>query len=325
MSTSRKLTGLPSASTRGDCSQTAQPSSCRSVATTSDGAAAGSSHARANAADRSAWSVWRTTCQASPRSRTIIVALSCFLAQGTRPPAALHLADDRRDGRRPERLAVDLDLAGVGVDPDARAGPRRAAPRPAPRSIGRPRLTQLRWKMRAKLVPTTRLHAPGLHRLDDVLARGAEAEVRAGDDDRVRPELVAERGVEALEQVLLHLLGILDVQVRARVQHVGVDVVARDHDGVALDDHARSDHVAPGRRSRRRPRPPRRPTRSRGGPRPRGEPIRPLKLRFVVVTARSPAASTPMPPPKQAPQVGVETIAPASTKRSSSPSASASR
>ncbi len=32
-----------------------------------------------------------------------------------------------------------------------------------------------------------------------------------------------------------------------------------------------------------------------------------------------------MPPPKQAPQVGVETIAPASTKTSSSPSRIASR
>ena len=61
--------------------------------------------------------------------------------------------------------------------------------------------------------------------------------------------------------------------------------------------------------SRRRLPPPRRRTRSRGGPRPRGEPIRPRKLRFVVVTARSPAPRTPIPPPKQAPQVGVETIA----------------
>src|SRR5207253_6208106 len=55
------------------------------------------------------------------------------------------------------------------------------------------------------------------------------------------------------------------------------------------------------------------------------EPIRPLKLRFVVVIAFSPGASTPPLPPKHAPQVGVDTIAPASTKRSSRPSASASR
>ena len=53
--------------------------------------------------------------------------------------------------------------------------------------------------------------------------------------------------------------------------------------------------------------------------------MRPRKLRFVVVTAFSPAASTPFEPPKQAPQVGVETIAPASTNRSSRPSAAAWR
>jgi len=53
--------------------------------------------------------------------------------------------------------------------------------------------------------------------------------------------------------------------------------------------------------------------------------MRPLKFRFVVVSARSPDASTPVPPPKQAPQVGVETIAPAATNTSSRPSASACR
>ena len=53
--------------------------------------------------------------------------------------------------------------------------------------------------------------------------------------------------------------------------------------------------------------------------------MRPRKLRLVVATAVSPGARMPMPPPKQAPQVGVETIAPASAKTSSRPSASASR
>jgi hypothetical protein len=56
-----------------------------------------------------------------------------------------------------------------------------------------------------------------------------------------------------------------------------------------------------------------------------GEPIRPRKFRFVVETAFSPAASTPFEPPKHAPQVGVDTIAPASTKRSSRPSSAAWR
>ena len=53
--------------------------------------------------------------------------------------------------------------------------------------------------------------------------------------------------------------------------------------------------------------------------------MRPRKLRFVVATAFSPAARMPFEPPKHAPQVGVETIAPASTNRSSRPSAAASR
>ena len=53
--------------------------------------------------------------------------------------------------------------------------------------------------------------------------------------------------------------------------------------------------------------------------------MRPRKFRFVVATAFSPAARMPFEPPKHAPHVGVETIAPASTNRSSSPSAAASR
>ncbi len=45
-----------------------------------------------------------------------------------------------------------------------------------------------------------------------------------------------------------------------------------------------------------------------------GWPIRPTKFRLVVASARSPAASIPMCPPRQGPQVGVETLHPASTK-----------
>jgi len=40
-------------------------------------------------------------------------------------------------------------------------------------------------------------------------------------------------------------------------------------------------------------------------------PIRPTKLRLVVETVRSPSAITPMCPPRQGPQVGVETAQPA--------------
>ena len=55
-----------------------------------------------------------------------------------------------------------------------------------------------------------------LHRERNVLARGADAEVRADDEDRVADEPVAQRRVEALEQVLRHLLGVVDVEERAR-------------------------------------------------------------------------------------------------------------
>ena len=39
-------------------------------------------------------------------------------------------------------------------------------------------------------------------------------------------------------------------------------------------------------------------------------PMRPTKFRLVVATARSPAAMTPICPPRQGPQVGVETAQP---------------
>jgi len=43
-----------------------------------------------------------------------------------------------------------------------------------------------------------------------------------------------------------------------------------------------------------------------------GSPMRPLKLRVLAVMQVSPAPSTPMWPPKQAPQVAGVTTAPAS-------------
>ena len=64
-------------------------------------------------------------------------------------------------------------------------------------------------------------------RLHDVLSRRADAEVRTRDDDHVVPELVAQRRIVALEEVLLHLLDVLDVQILARIHDVRVEVVAR--------------------------------------------------------------------------------------------------
>ena len=51
-------------------------------------------------------------------------------------------------------------------------------------------------------------------------------------------------------------------------------------------------------------------------------PIRPAKLRLVVDSALSPAAITPICPPRHGPQVGVDTIAPASINAFVRPSSS---
>ena len=72
----------------------------------------------------------------------------------------------------------------------------------------------------------------------NVLARGAAAEVRADDEGGVADELVAKRRVEALEEVVRHLRDVGDAEVRAREEHVGVDVVLRDHDGACVHAHA---------------------------------------------------------------------------------------
>ena len=82
--------------------------------------------------------------------------------------------------------------------------------------------------------------ARGPHRHRHVLPGRPGAEVLAGDQDRVARELVAQRRIEALEEVRRHLADVEHVQVLARVEDVGVDVVLRDHERAALDDHAGS-------------------------------------------------------------------------------------
>src|SRR5262249_8464467 len=79
--------------------------------------------------------------------------------------------------------------------------------------------------------------AAPLHRERNVLARRADAEVRADDEDRSVDHALPERRVEALEQIPGHLLRILDVEVSARVHDVRVDVVARYDEDDALDPH----------------------------------------------------------------------------------------
>ena len=77
--------------------------------------------------------------------------------------------------------------------------------------------------------------AAALHREGNVLARGADAEIRSDHENRPVDHALAERGVEALEEVLRHLRRVLDVQVRARVHDVRVEVVAGHDERDALD------------------------------------------------------------------------------------------
>jgi hypothetical protein len=70
-----------------------------------------------------------------------------------------------------------------------------------------------------------------------VLARRPAAEVGVDDEGRVAAETVAERRVEPLEQMILHQRRILDVEERAGIEDVGVDVVAVDANDAGIDRH----------------------------------------------------------------------------------------
>ena len=151
---------------------------------------------------------------------------------------------------------------------------------------------QLRWKMRAKLRPTTQRDARRAHRLGHVLARRPRAEVLADHQHRVAHQAVAERGVEALEEVRAHPLGVLEVEERPGVEDVGVDVVLGDHDRCALDDHAGAPARPP--RPDRRARPPRRrPPRRGRSPGTPASPCRPC--------ARGSCGSSSPPPSRPRP------------------------
>ena len=78
----------------------------------------------------------------------------------------------------------------------------------------------------------------GAHRRGHVLARRPGAEVGARDEDRVADELVAERRVEAFEQVRRHLEIVEDADEPTGIHDVRVDVVLIDHDRRALEHHA---------------------------------------------------------------------------------------
>src|SRR6185312_10877385 len=121
------------------------------------------------------------------------------------PAGSAELEDEWRGRGCGELDAVDLDRAG-GFDRDPGSVSRRVGGRGA-----------------------------GDDRERDVLPRRADAEVRSDDEDRPVDHPLAQRGVEALEEVLRHLRGILDVQVRARVHDVRVDIVAGHDQGDTLD------------------------------------------------------------------------------------------
>ena len=82
------------------------------------------------------------------------------------------------------------------------------------------------------------LDARGLHRPRHVLSRRARAEVGVHDERSVAAEALAQRRIEPLEEMVLHQLGVVDVEVRPGVQHVGVDVVAVDADDAGVDPHS---------------------------------------------------------------------------------------
>jgi hypothetical protein len=54
---------------------------------------------------------------------------------------------------------------------------------------------------------------------------------------KVAHQLVAQRRIEPLEQIGLHQIGVVDVEIDARVEDIGVDVRAGDDDGFTGDDH----------------------------------------------------------------------------------------
>src|SRR5450759_511192 len=158
-----------------------------------------------------------------------------------------------------------------------------------------------------------------------MLARASAAEVLVGHDDGAGLHLGDEACVEVLHAVLGKLRGVGGVQIARRDDDVGVDVTAVAVGG-ALDAHLRS---SPSRSSGSAMCPATAVAAATAGEArytsEDGSPMRPTKLRLVVATARSPAARIPMCPPRQGPQVGVETAAPASTKMSNRPSCMASR
>src|SRR6187397_1826322 len=128
--------------------------------------------------------------------------MGSLLRPGNEAAGSLELGDELGDRRYGDRAAVDPELAGLGIDPARRDRPGRV------RRLRR--LEDREAEVHAVAAEETGEalahhlgHAPGPECLHDVLPGGAEAEVPAGDEDRVRPEPVAKRWVVAVEEVPL--------------------------------------------------------------------------------------------------------------------------
>ena len=192
--------------------------------------------------------------------------------------------------------AVEQAVAHVLVDLERRRRGRRSGPRAprgrspphqppsAPRRPPRagppgagPIFVQLEKKMSAKLAATTALEAVVLERPRRVLAARAAAEVRAGDEDRVRRQIEAGLLAPLVEEELAEP-GALDALEELRGDDlVGVDVGAVEHADGAADERIGSIASSSSGCRRSDPRsPPRRPSAARrdaygrrgpGGPR----------------------------------------------------------
>ena len=149
------------------------------------------------------------------------------------PAGSAELEDEWRGRGCGELDAVDLDRAG-GFDRDPGSVSRRVGGRGAG-DDREPEVDAVAVEDPREAAADDAADPAALHRERDVLPRRADAEVRSDDEDRPVDHPLAQRGVEALEEVLRHLRGILDVQVRARVHDVRVDIVAGHDQGDTLD------------------------------------------------------------------------------------------
>src|SRR5699024_2064734 len=155
--------------------------------------------------------------------------------------------------------------------------------------------------------------AAGLDGHGGVLPGGAAAEVPAADDDVAGLDRGGVACVNVLHAVLGQLLGRGGVQVPGGDDDVGIHIVAVFKNSSTGHGYSPFSSLAGSLRQ-----PATADAAATAGLARTTSlltwPMRPTKLRLVVVTARSPSHMTPIWPPRQGPQVGVETAQPDSMK-----------